>query len=162
MARPDGRGWSNPPKLLKKLGERAHNLAERMNKNDPPEELLHRMEVLLARQIRLFGLDGGPTANARGAVAKQLERLGRLPEARLLREEILAAQRHHRGAEDPQTLNAELWLAINLRNQGLPEDARPFFVHVCEARRRVLGPDDEETVLADKYLASLDDRSGSD
>jgi hypothetical protein len=60
-------------------------------RNEDPEKLLRQREDLLATQIRVFGPDGGPTANARADVAEQLEAMGRFPEARLLRLEVLAA-----------------------------------------------------------------------
>jgi Tetratricopeptide repeat len=95
-------------------GTWAERIAGHMTKNEDPEGLLEKAEDLLALQIRVFGPDGGPTANAREDVAERLEKLGRFIEARPLREEVLAARRRHLGDEDPDTLSAEEWLGWNL------------------------------------------------
>jgi hypothetical protein len=153
----DGRGWWVNPKALGTVAEWAGKAADRLSKRESPEQRLKRMESALAMQIRIFGPDGGPTARARAAVAEQLEGMGRLTEAQLLRQAVLNANRRHLGDEHPHTLIAEGWLAINLRDQGLGEAARPLFKHVYEVRRRTLGPGDQQTVQAERYLASVDD-----
>jgi hypothetical protein len=161
MARPDGRGWWKAPEWTGKLFgasfDRANEKLENRFKDDPPDMALERAEDHLALTIRVFGSDGGPTSGARSSVARQLEKMDRLPEAQLLRQEVFEANRHHLGYEHPDTLTAELWLAVNLRNQDLPDEAKPHLVHVCALRRQILGPDDEHTILAEKWLASLDD-----
>jgi hypothetical protein len=144
------------------MGDWARSLGERLIKNDPPEHKLELAENLLAQEIRLVGPDGGPTSRARADVAKQLERMGRLTEARLLRQEVLDANRHHLGDEHPYTLGAEMWLGANLRDSQLLEEARPLFAHVCHVRRHTLGPNDERTLEAESYLASLDDWGNHD
>jgi hypothetical protein len=136
---------------------RANEEAEKKYKGDSPEKALQRAEDHLALTIRVFGPDGGPTSGARSSVASQLEKMDRLPEAQLLRQEVFKANLHHRGYDHLDTLTAELWLAVNLRNQDLADAAKPHLVHVCEVRQRVLGPDDDLTILAERWLASLDD-----
>jgi len=56
-------------------------------------------EEILDTHIRVFGPDGGPTSNAKAEVTKRLEALERFVEARVLREEVVAANRRHRGNE---------------------------------------------------------------
>jgi len=109
--------------------------------------------------IRQFGPDGGPTANARADVAKQLEKMGRFAEARLLREEVVAANRRHRGDEHQLTLEAEEWLIVNLRDSGLLKEARSLCSQNREARLRKLGPDNEATVRVSRLLETIDKRS---
>lgn len=137
--------------------DRANEKAEKRYKGDSPEKALQRAEDHLALTIRVFGPDGGPTSGARSSVARQLEKMDRLPEAQLLRQEVFDANLHHWGYDHLDTLTAELWLAVNLRNQDLADAAKPHLVHVCEVRQRVLGPDDDLTILAERWLASLDD-----
>jgi eukaryotic-like serine/threonine-protein kinase len=156
MVESDGRGWHTSPRWVDSLFSKAKTWAFR-TADYTPEEALEAAEKGLALQIRLYGPDGGPTAASRGDVARQLERMGRLTEARLLREESLAAYQRRLGVEHRYTLDAELWLGMNLKAAGLPEEARSHFVHVCEVRRRILGPDDEQTHLAERFLASLGD-----
>jgi Tetratricopeptide repeat len=116
-----------------------------MAKNEDPDALLKKAEDLLALQIRVFGLDGGPITNAREDVAERLENLGRFIEARPLPAEVLAARRRHLGDEDPETLSAEEWPGWNLAKEGLREGGRPLFQHVLEVRLRTLGPEHEDT-----------------
>jgi hypothetical protein len=125
--------------------------------SDPPEKALERAEGNLAMTIRVFGPDGGPTAGARAEVASKLESMGRFAEARLLRESVLEAHRHHNGPEHLDTLTAELWLAFNLCKQHMLGEAKPLVVHACEGRRSLLGPDDERTMQAEKLLSQLDE-----
>src|ERR1022692_5351164 len=113
MARADERGWFTLPKWIYSMGERAGTLGDRITKNDSPEKKLERAEKTLSTQIRMFGPDGGPTANARARVATVLERMDRFIEAGFLRDEVLAANRHHLGTEHVRTLMAEMGLAYN-------------------------------------------------
>lgn len=134
----------------------AEKAIERLDAKEDPEHVLERRQKVLDRQIRVHGVDGGPTANARGDVAKQLEKMGRLVEARVLWEEALAAYRRHRGPDDRYTLECEAWLASNLMRSGLYGEARPLLAHVCDVRSRELGPDDEDTKDAFRQLALID------
>ena len=127
-----------------------------MNRNEDPEERLNRLEALLARQIRIFGPDGGPAANARELVATQLEKMDRFTEARLLREEVVAAFRRNRGEEDEYTLLAEEWLGTNLAKSGKPREARLLYGHVYEIRLRTAGPEDKGTLRTQQILRGLD------
>ena len=133
---------------------------QRLNGTDDPEEVLQRYEKLLDRQIRVHGVDGGPTANARGMVAKQLEKMERLVEARVLWEQTVAAYRRSRGADDIYTMEYEEWLAANLMKSGLRREARPLVVHICDVRLRTLGAGNEATIRAQRRLEVLDGASG--
>jgi len=105
MSRPDGRGWWKAPKWVGRLTGRpidwlAIKLQGKLEEleqqePDPDQAALERTEAFLARAIRLFGPDGGPTAGAKADVASQLEKMGRLTEAQLLREAVLEANRYH-------------------------------------------------------------------
>lgn len=75
-------------------------------------------------------LTGGPTANARELLAKRLEKADRWPEARVLREEVLAARRRNLGADDEGTLSAERWLARSLAHDRIDEEAVALADHV--------------------------------
>ena len=121
-----------------------------------PAEALALAEKTLARVIRIYGPDGGPTAVNRAHVARRLEALGRYDEARLLRQDVVAAYQRHFGIDNQHTLSAELALGINLAKSGMTDDARTMFTRVCEGRSRVLGPNDEATKSANRWLASLD------
>jgi hypothetical protein len=139
----------------------AEKAIERLDANEDPEHVLERRQKVLDRQIRVHGVDGGPTANARGDVAKQLEEMGRLVEARVLREGAVAAYRRNRGADDLFTVDSEEWLAANLMKSGLSGEARPLVVHICEVRLRALGPADEKTERACRRLAVIDQTGSS-
>jgi hypothetical protein len=119
------------------------------------ERFIEMHERIVAKAVRTFGPDGGPTSNARHHLAIELERSGRLAEARLLHEEVLAAHRRHFEPEDPNVLAAEEHLAVNLYQSGMYEQARPLFTHVRDARERSLGSDDPATLRPAKWLAAI-------
>jgi hypothetical protein len=156
MATADGRGWYTPPKWVYSLGQRAGRLADRVTKNNPDEKNLEGLEKGLAKMVRVFGPDGGPTANARAAVATMLERMDRLDEAATLREEVLAANRYHLGAEHVRSLMAEMCLASNLIRQDRADEAKPLLRHVIEVRQRTLGPNADGTNEVEKWLANIE------
>jgi hypothetical protein len=134
----------------------AERVAERLMANEDPEHVLELKQKVLDRQIRVHGVDGGPTANARGDVAQQLVKMDRLVEARVLWEEAVAAYRRNRGPDDGYTLDYEEWLAANLMKSGLSGEARPLVVLVRDVRLRTLGPEDEKTERAQRRLATID------
>jgi hypothetical protein len=105
--------------------------------DETPEQRLVRMEEALAMTIKMWGPDGGPTAGLRADIAGQLETLGRFGEARLLRQEVLDATRHHRGRDHADTLTAEMWLGANLSKQDLRDEARPLFEHAYQENEGV-------------------------
>jgi hypothetical protein len=129
---------------------------------DPAQRALERTEARLARMIRWFGPDGGPTAAARAVVATQLEKMDRLVEARLLRETVLEAHRHHFGPEHLDTLTAEWWLAANLYRQQMVIEARALVVHARDGLRLQLGPDDGRTIEIEELLFKLDAWTGGE
>jgi hypothetical protein len=140
----------------------AGKVVERVSKNRGPEFRLDYLEDSLATVVRKFGPDSGPAARGRAAVANQLESMSRFTEARLLREEALAAHRRNVGDDDDQTLVAEAWLAANMMKSGLREDAKAHFRHVYEVRLRTLGPEHEGTKRIGRWLASLEGEGQSD
>jgi hypothetical protein len=129
---------------------------ERLSAGEDPEKVLRRLKRVLDLQIKVFGVDGGPTAKARFQVAMQLEKMGRLAEARVFLNEVVAAYSRNRGADDRYTLEYEEWLAANLMKSGLMDQARPLMMHVCDVRSRTLGPDDDGTKRARRRLAAID------
>lgn len=120
------------------------------------------VEEALAIAIRRYGPDSGPAARGRGAVASQLERMGRFTEARLLREEAFAAYRRNLGDDDEETLSAEASLAVNMSKSGLRDEARPHLKHAYEVRLRTLGPEHELTEWTGRWLSSLNYEDDSD
>jgi Tetratricopeptide repeat len=156
MSESEGRGWWTFPRWIGLAGNRASRwVLRRSTKGMDPEVVLELAEDALARSIRVFGPDGGPTAGGRAQVAEQLERMDRYSEARLLREEVLAADRRNLGAEHQYTLNAELDLAVNLTNSGSPEEASLLCSHVIQVRESVLGPEHAETLSAKRLLTDI-------
>lgn len=161
MSRAAAGGWWKPPRWMHPFGVLLRKVAERVSENRGPEFRLDYMEDSLATVIRKFGPDSGPAARGRASVANQLESMGRLAEARLLREEALAAHRRNVGDDDEQTLVAEGWLAVNLVKSGLREEAKAHFSHVYEVRLRTLGLEHELTQWIGRWLASTDTEGDS-
>jgi hypothetical protein len=158
----DGRGWVVLPAWLgKPLANLRDWLDQKASASASPEQALEMAEKHLHRQIRIYGPDGGPTAVGRANVAARLEALGRLDEARLLRQEVFDGYARHLGGDHPYTLSAELALAINLTKSGRPDEARIILVHVYDERKRILGPDDDATQTVSRWLATLDKGRGS-
>jgi hypothetical protein len=145
----NGRKWkaldTGPARSSREWAERA---LEKLHAKQDPESVLALYEKSLERQIRVHGVDSGPAANARGDVAKQLESMDRLDEARVFRQETFDAYTRNRGVEDPYTLGAEEWLAVNLARCGLTADAIIHIEHVIEVRTQTYGPDHQDTVEA--------------
>jgi hypothetical protein len=150
-----GWGWWSGTKWLRALGTRIRQVAYKVLAHRDPADNLMIAEDVLAKQLRRFGPDGGPTANARAEVAKRLEILGRFVEARVLREEVVAANRRHRGNDDLYTLAAEEWLAFDLVQCGMRDEASELYSHVYEVRLRDIGPDDARTAHARANLAAM-------
>ena len=132
----------------------ARKAVDRLDAGSDPEDILERRRRLLDRQIKVFGIDGGPTANSRADVAEQLEKMDRLPEARVLREEVVVAYRRNRGADDLFTVDSEEWLAANLMRSGMTADARPLLDHIVDIRLRTLGAQHEATRRAQRRLSA--------
>jgi hypothetical protein len=157
-----GKGRWKPPRWRHPIGRWAERNAERLAQNESPEWRLRVVENALARAIRRFGPASGPAARGRAEVAKQLEIMGRLSEARLLRQEALAAHRLNLGADDEQTLVTEALLALNMRRSGLLEEAKAHLTHVYDVRLRTLGPEHELTQWTGRSLASVDGQGDPD
>jgi hypothetical protein len=147
--------WWTPPRSLRPTRLYEWIIAK-TSANLDQETMLSLTEDALATQIRMFGADSAPTANGRSAVARQLEKMGRLTEARVLREEVFAAYVRNRGPEDWDTVDAEEALAQNLIRSAMPTDARPLAEHVHNARVRDLGPDHELTRRAESWIQRID------
>jgi len=118
---------------------------DRYEAEQDPEKLLQMMLNLLDKEIRMFGVDGGPTANARLRIARQLESMGRRDEARVYLEQVVASYRRNRGDDDLMTAQKEEFLAVSLAEDGLTADAVGLLEHVESVYRSVLGNDNEET-----------------
>jgi hypothetical protein len=155
-------GWRYAPKWLRGIGNRVVRTAETHLLPDDGEARLELLEESLGDQIRIFGPDGGPTADARARVAKQLEAMGQMAEARLLRVEVLTTYRKHMGEDHPTTLIMEAWLVNNLYLSGMTESARMGAKRLYEARLRVSGPDDENTLWVKRMLVALGSLGDSD
>jgi hypothetical protein len=151
-------GWWIGPEWVRDIGSRIEKTVEARLPDDP-EARLGLYEKSLADLIRVYGPDGGPTAKGRAKVAKQLETMGRLAEARLLWVEVLSAFRKHLGSDHPATLDVESWLVRNLSVSGMTEPARLGAGHLYAARLRVNGPDDKETLWVERLLVTLGDKN---
>lgn len=172
MDRPDGRGWWKAPNWVGRvtgrpvvwLTAKVDGKLEELDQEepDPAQAALDRTEARLTRMIRIFGPDGGPTAAARAEVASQLEKMGRLTEARLYREAALEANRNHFGPEHIDTLTAEWWLAVNLYGEQMFNEAKPLAVHASDGLRSQLGPDDERTIEIEKLRSWIDAWTGGE
>jgi len=101
-------------------------LAARLEAQFTPDERVEMAERNIQTHSRFAGSDGGPAVNAREDLARSLEHADRWTEARVLREEVLAARRRNLGEENVQTLTAEVRLAVNLSHDGLNADALPL------------------------------------
>jgi hypothetical protein len=141
---------------LRVTSKLAAKVEKRLSKDMSPQERLTKVEDALDVLIRTYGPDGGPTANGRSRVADELEAMDRYQEARLLRQEALAAFRHHLGNDRPRTIEAETMLARNFLDSGLRGEARPLLRHIHDAEEARLGPNNVGTVWASKWLEYLD------
>ena len=139
------------------MGSRIERAAE-AHLPDDPDARLAVYEESLADLIRLYGPDGGPTAKGRANVAKQLETMGRLAEARLLWLSP-SAFRKHLGRDDPMTLDVDTWLVRNLSMSGMTEPAKVGAEHLYAARLRVNGPDHKDTLWVERLLVDLGNES---
>ena len=155
-----GRHWwkrhAGVPEDPGPIKRRALRWIERYEAKQDPEELLQAKLGLLDKQIKIHGVDGGPTANGRGDVAIQLESMGRMDEARVFWEEIVASFRRNRGDDDLMTAQREEWLAANLAKSGLSEEALILLNHVEDVYRQALGNDDKETRRARGLIESIE------
>jgi hypothetical protein len=161
MSQAAGKGRWKPARWRHPIGRWTKRVSDRLAKDQSPEWRLKMLENALAMTIRRNGPDSGPAARGRGLVAEQLEQMGRLTEARLLREEALAAHRRNVGDDDEQTLIAEAELALNMAKSGLREEAKVLYGHVYEVRLRILGPEHELTQRTERRLASWDSEDES-
>ena len=126
-----------------------------------PEEVVQSSEWAVAFNIRHFGEDSGPACRAREDLAKGLDSVGRHTEARVLREQVVAACRRNRGPEDEQTLDAELWLVVSLAREGIYEEALPLAIHLRDGRRHIKGIKSSKIEEADKWVRALIEVRGS-
>ena len=100
-------------------------------------ELIDMAEGRVQTQTRGFGVDGSPTANAREDLAAALEKGERWTEARVLREEVLAARRRNIGEDAVLTLAAEGRLALNLSHGEQWAEALPLAIHARDSYRKL-------------------------
>lgn len=131
------------------------NVAKRYEDKLSTDEKISIAEREVRTQIRLFGVDGGPTANARKDLAERLEGADRWIEARVLREEVLAGRRRHLGADHRETLVAELWLARNLSRDCIYDQALALAVHARDGF-----VDQEDIEAAERAVSSIERSRG--
>lgn len=137
------------------MGKRTKKLAQRLMDNKDPEKSLAEAEDVLAMLIRLHGPDSEQAVVGRGEVARRLESLNRFAEARLLREDLLVANRRNLGNDHISTLGAEANLAMNLIHEGSRREALPLLQHVRDVRLATLGPEDKDTTWVSGWVDGL-------
>jgi hypothetical protein len=154
-----GGHWHDTPKHLRPLQSLLGKLSELVTryKADDDEWWLKLHEDRLVTLIRRHGSDSGPATTARADIATRLEQLGRFDEARLLREEVVAAHRRNRGEDDLHTLIQEEWLVRDLWALGEREQARDLAVHIHQVRSRDQGVAHKDTLRAEALLRSIDE-----
>lgn len=157
MEHEGGGFWYSTPRVLEPVQSLVSKVSAWLGTKRDDEWWLKLHEDRLAKLIRRHGVDSGLAATARKDIATRLEHLGRVDEARLLREEVVAAFRRNRGNDDPYTLVEEEWLAHNLAMSGLAEQARVVALHIYEVRQRDLGPVHKDTIRAEALLSSIED-----
>jgi hypothetical protein len=122
-----------------------------------PEDRLQVAEAALASVVRRRGGDSPLAAQARAEVARRLEDLGRLTEARLLRENAVATYSHVFGSDHPSTLTHKLMLVRNQHGARSFEEARLMAVDVHNVSLQVLGGDHETTKRAEDWIRRIDE-----
>lgn len=159
VERTKGGHWHDIPKPLRPFHALLGKLLASLTRyrSDDDELWLKLHEDRLVTLIRRHGSDSGPANTARADIATRLEQLGRLDEARLLRQEVVEAHRRNRGDDDFHTLIQEEWLVRDLRALGEREQARALAVHIHEVRNRDQGASHKDTLRAEALLRSIDE-----
>jgi tetratricopeptide (TPR) repeat protein len=128
-----------------------------------PVAALQSAQDTLEWSRRHRGPDSPMTLDAKSEVAQKLERLGRLDDALVLRDEVVTQWRSALGADDPHTLAAEAAQGFDLNRLGRHAEALPLFAHIVEARTSALGRAHASTCAAlewlgctQRYLGDLD------
>jgi eukaryotic-like serine/threonine-protein kinase len=130
-----------------------------------PVAALQSAQDTLEWSLRHRGPDSPMTLEAKSEVAQKLERLGRLNDALVLRDEVVTQWRSTLGTDDPHTLAAEAAQGFVLDRLGRHAEALPLFAHIVEARTSALGRAHVSTCAALEWLGctqrSLGDLDGS-
>jgi Tetratricopeptide repeat len=155
VAKVRGRGWWTSPRWIERSGEWARKKAAQRDGDKDPEQLLADKEALLATCIRIFGVDGGPTARGREGVAAALTSLGRHSEALALRKEVVSANERNLGDRHEYTLDSQLSYARSLHAVGDHSDAIDLCRNVLAVREEQLGVDHEDTKRTKRVLDRL-------
>jgi Tetratricopeptide repeat len=116
------------------------------------------MHVVAGRSLAL-GADDPQTLAAKAWSASVAKRVGRLPEARALQEEVVNGYESHGEGESDQGQLAVLNLASTLIELDQLDDAGRLVRSVLHVRRHALGPDDPKTQEVEQILASIEARS---
>jgi len=111
--------------------------------------------VVAGRSLAL-GEDDPQTLAAKAWSASVAKRMGRLPEARALQEEVVNGYARNGEGESDQGQLAALNLASTLTELHQLDDAGRLVLSVLDVRRRALGPDDPKTQEVQQILASIE------
>jgi Tetratricopeptide repeat len=111
--------------------------------------------VVAGRSLSL-GEDDPQTLAAKAWSASVAKRMGRLPEARALQEEVVNGYARNGEGESDQGQLAALNLASTLTELHQLDDAGRLVLSVLDVRRRALGPDDPKTQEVQQILASIE------
>jgi hypothetical protein len=111
--------------------------------------------VVAGRSLAL-GEDDPQTLGAKAWSASVAKRMGRLPEARALQEEVVNGYESRGEGESDQGLLAVLNLASTLIDLDQLDDAGRLARSVLHVRRHALGPDDPKTREVADIVASIE------
>jgi hypothetical protein len=111
--------------------------------------------VVAGRSLAL-GEDDLQTLAAKAWSASVAKKMGRLPEARALQEEVVNGYESHGEGESEQGQLAVLNLASTLIELDHLDDAGRLVRSVLDVRRRTLGPDDPKTQEVLQIVASIE------
>jgi hypothetical protein len=111
--------------------------------------------VVAGRSLAL-GEDDLQTLAAKAWSASVAKKMGRLPEARALQEEVVNGYESHGEGESEQGQLAVLNLASTLMELDHVDDAGHLVRSVLDVRRRTLGPDEPKTQEVQQIVASIE------
>ncbi|MBF0426822.1 MAG: toll/interleukin-1 receptor domain-containing protein [Magnetococcales bacterium] len=144
--------------LARGAGERELELLARLSRFDCVAGRYKQASVGWERvwhgREALLGAEHSETLGAKGSFAEILYRLGKYPDARRLREEVLAVWERTSESGSLDILSAKVSLAFILWAQGEYKGARALEEEVVAARERILGPEHLDTLLAKGNLAA--------
>jgi hypothetical protein len=130
-------------------------LATCLTSLDRPEDADPLLTHVVAGKALALGNDDPETLAARAWSATVAKKLGRLPEARLQQEQVVAGYELQGLAESDQGILAALNLASTLTALHDFDGASRLLRHVLDLRSRTLGSDDPRTLDVLEALASV-------